>query len=141
MIIDLPITVIELEDDSYHLMMDLEFDSGLVGSLIIDTGASKTVFDIEFVEPFITNIEDVDDKDSSGINGMITQTKVGVVPEIHIGKLHINDYQCVLLDLSHINDIYKKYTTKHIAGLIGSDFLIKYNAIIDYGKKLITLKY
>lgn len=141
MIIDLPIEIIELEDDSYHLMMEAEFADGISGSLIIDTGASKTVFDMQFVEPFITDVEDVEEQNSSGINAMINQAKVGVIPEISFGKFKIEDYQCMLLDLSHINELYKKYTNKHIAGLVGSDFLVKYDAIIDYGRKVMTLDY
>lgn len=141
MIIDLPIEIIELEDDSYHLMIESRFSSGISGSLIIDTGASKTVFDMKFVESFIIDVEDVKDQNSSGINAMISQAKVGVIPEVNFGKLKIKEYQCMLLDLSHINELYKKYTSKQIAGLIGSDFLVKYDAIIDYGRKIISLNY
>ena len=141
MIIDLPIEIIELEDESYHLMIESEFSNGISGSLIIDTGASKTVFDMQFVEPFITDVEDVEEQNSSGINAMINQAKVGIIPKINFGKLKIEEYQCMLLDLSHINELYKKYTDKQIAGLIGSDFLVKYDAIIDYGRNIITLNY
>jgi hypothetical protein len=141
MLLDLPIEVIKLEDTSYHLMIKAEFTLGVQGNLIIDTGASKTVFDQQFVEPFITGLQDVDDKNSSGINAMITHAKAGVIPEIKFGTLEIKDYECLLLDLSHVNELYKKYTNKQIAGLMGSDFLVQYEAVIDYGQKKITLNY
>jgi len=141
MTLTLPIEIIKLEDASYHLMIVAEFPMGILGNLIIDTGASKTIFDQQFVEPFITDIEDVDNQNSSGINAMITQAKVGVIPKIKFSILEIKNYECLLLDLTHINDLYKKYSNKQIAGLIGSDFLVQYQAVIDYGQQKISLNY
>lgn len=141
MLIDLPIEIIKLEDASYHLMIEAEFVQNIPGNLIIDTGASKTVFDQQFVESFIIDLQDVDNENSSGINAMITQAKFGVIPKISFGTLEILDFQCLLLDLSHVNELYKKFTNKQIAGLMGSDFLVKYEAVIDYGQQKITLNY
>ncbi len=141
MLIDLPIEIIKLEDESYHVMIEAEFIKGIKGNLIIDTGASKTVFDQQFVQPFITDVEDVEEQNSSGINAMITQAELGTIPEIGFGELKIENYKSLLLDLSHINELYKKYTDKQIAGLLGSDFLLEYEAVIDYGQKRISLNY
>jgi S-adenosylhomocysteine hydrolase len=139
MIIDIPIKIIELEDESYHIMLNAVFNGNIQGNLIVDTGASKTVFDISFVEQFITDVEDIDEENSSGINAMIAQTKTGIIPALSINKFEIENYKAVLLDLSHINAIYGQYTNMHIAGLIGSDFLVKYDAVINYGAKIISL--
>ena len=141
MTISLPIYVVELESDSYHLMIDLEFSEGLKGSLIIDTGASKTVFDANFVESIVTNLEEVEDQDSSGINAMILQTKVGTIPMVKFGELEVVNQPWVLLDLFHVNKVYKKRIDKQIVGLLGSDFMVDYNAIIDYGQLTLTLDY
>lgn len=141
MLLDIPIELIKLEDASYHIMIEAEFNETIMGNLIIDTGASKTVFDELFVAPFIEEIEEIDDQNSSGINAMITQTRMGIIPKIKFGKLEINQYPCLLLDLSHVNELYKKYTNKQIAGLIGSDFLVKYEAVIDYSQKKLSLNY
>lgn len=141
MILTLPIEIIKLEDASYHVMLEAIFIQTISGNLIIDTGASKTVFDQKFVESFITDLQDVDDKNSSGINAMITKATFGIIPEIRFGALEIKNYQSLLLDLSHVNTLYKKITNKHVAGLIGSDFLVQYEAVIDYGQQKITLNY
>jgi len=141
MLIDLPIEIIKLEDASYHLIVEAVFNKKTYGNLIIDTGASKTVFDQTFVSSFIVDVEDIDDQNSSGINAMIAQTQLGIIPEIKFGKLEITNYSCLLLDLSHVNELYKKYTDKQIAGLIGSDFLVEYEAVIDYNQKKLSLNY
>ena len=141
MLIDLPIEIIKLEDASYHLIIEAVFNRKTHGNLIIDTGASKTVFDQTFVNSFIENVEDIDDQNSSGINAMISQTQLGVIPEIKFRELEITNYSCLLLDLSHVNELYKKYTDKQIAGLIGSDFLVEYEAVIDYNQKRLSLNY
>lgn len=135
----LPIELITLEDESYHLMVDVYINNQKTGHLIIDTGASKTVFDRRFISPFAKEVEDIEDNHSSGINAMITEAKTGKLPSLEFGELIIKDYQCLMLDLSHINELYKKYADKFIAGLLGSDFLLKYNAVIDYKKATLTL--
>ena len=139
MIIDIPLTIIELEDESYHVMLDASFSNNIKGNLIIDTGASKTVFDINFAEQFVKDVQDVEEDNSSGINAMISQTKTGIIPLLKIGKFEIEDYKTILLDLSHINNIYRQYANMSIAGLIGSDFLVEYDAVINYGAKIISL--
>jgi len=139
MLIDIPIELIELEDSSYHLMIQAVFNSNISGNLIIDTGASKTVFDFGFVHSFINDLEAIEDQHSSGINAMITEAHTGVIPVLSIQKLVLENYPCILLDLSHINQLYQQYSDKHIAGLIGSDFLVAHEAVIDYSQKKLTL--
>lgn len=135
----LPIRIIKLEDESYHLMVDVTINNETVGHLIVDTGASKTVFDKTFITPHLTEIEEIDDNHSSGINAMIDNAQIGQLELLSFGELILTNYQCLTLDLSHINALYKKYADKYIAGLLGSDFLLKYGAIIDYSKKTLSI--
>jgi hypothetical protein len=44
-----------------------------------------------------------------------------------------------LLDLSHINELYKRATDLEICGLIGGDFLTKHHALIDYKRKIMKI--
>ncbi|MFA6400595.1 MAG: retropepsin-like aspartic protease [Salinivirgaceae bacterium] len=138
--IKIPIELITLEDASYHIMVEAVFNKTIRGNLIIDTGASKSVLDFSFAESFAHSIEEVQDQNSSGINALIHQAHVGTIDKFQLGKLKIKDYQTVLLDLSHINQLYANYSDKTIAGLLGSDFLVEYNAVIDYGKKKLFLQ-
>lgn len=135
----IPIDLIELEDSSFHIMVQARFGK-IKGNLIIDTGASKTILDYTFGQAIADSITKNEDKNSSGINAMITESHVATVPKIKIGRLTIQNLTCVLLDLSHINALYQKYCNKEIAGLIGSDFLVAHQAIINYEKKYLKLQ-
>ena len=46
-----------------------------------------------------------------------------------------------MLDLSHVNQSYEQIGLKPIDGVLGSDVLLKYNAVIDYEKKILKLKF
>ena len=62
------------------------------------------------------------------------------IKTLGIGKLKIKNYKTILLDLSHVNNSYKQIKIKPIDGVLGSDILHKYKAVIDYGKKKMILK-
>jgi hypothetical protein len=134
----IPLQLIELEDSSFHIMIEARFNR-TKGNFIIDTGASKTVLDYTFGKKIASSVKKIKDQNSSGINAMITDSHLATIPLLTVGRLKIENYSCVLLDLSHVNALYQKYCDKSIAGLIGSDFLVQYQAIIDYGKRSMKL--
>jgi hypothetical protein len=43
------------------------------------------------------------------------------------------------MDMNHINELYQKVSDYKICGLLGSDFLLKYNAVIDYKRRVLKL--
>ena len=50
--ISIPIEIIELETQSYHLIVKCTLNGEQSGDMVIDTGASKTVFDRDFVHNY-----------------------------------------------------------------------------------------
>jgi len=122
----------------YHLFVKLKI-RGKSMQMIIDTGASKTVFDSNLLEKYIEPMASEQVIQSSGVNAEI-DIKLGRVRKLKIGSLKLKNYICGLTDLSHVNSFYKQITGRTIAGLLGSDFLLKYNAIIDYKKKKLILR-
>lgn len=138
----LPIEIIELEEESYHLFLEAQFSNAIKANLIIDTGASKTVFDKAFVHEFIIENQQRDEEiTSSGINNPINDIEFVVLSKITFGNLVIEKFPAATMDLTHINTLYKNFNKKYIAGLIGSDFLVSYNALISYKAKHIILEY
>lgn len=138
---ELPLTVIELESENYHILLDGKFEDESTHCWIIDTGASKTVLDSNLKQHYeIIDPENADDYQSAGINQGMLATSVGLLPELIFGDLHIKNLKVALIDLGHVNEIYSKYTTKKIAGLLGGDILMEYACQIDYSRKTIRFQ-
>jgi len=136
----IPIDIVTLGDnESYHL-----FISGFVNhsryELLIDTGASHTIFDTSVVPQMPEEKTEAREIESAGIHAGELKTSFGLIDEFCLGELKLINWVVVCIDLSHVNSLYKKYTDKRVAGLIGSDFLLKYKAIIDYKKRELVLR-
>lgn len=135
----LPLVLVELEDSNYHIMIDTSFADGFKGMWIIDTGASKTVLDSNlenYFTPYETPLTEIE---SMGIGSSSIETKSGCIDTLFIGQGIINNLMVALIDLSQINLLYQKYTSYTITGLLGSDFLLEHNALIDFKKRLVQL--
>jgi predicted aspartyl protease len=136
-----PINILELDNKSFHLLIEAEINE-LAVNLIIDTGASKTVFDksLNGIAVRASDPQDLEEIHSMGIMTGNIESQSAVVKLFKLGKLKLRDFPVVLIDLESINKIYLKVTGKQIHGLLGSDFLLEMNAVIDYGKACLILK-
>jgi len=136
----IPIVIVALgDDDSYHLFINGEID-GKNCDLLIDTGASHTIFDANIISEISVNVNDVRKIESAGIQAGELNSSFGRIKEFKLGELRRKNWTVVLIDLTHVNNLYMKFTDKRVAGLIGSDFLLKHNAIIDYKRKELVLR-
>ncbi len=134
----LPVRIIELEDSNYHIVVTSEFDNGTTGYWVIDTGASKTVFDENLEEYYALAGKD-EDLFSAGIGEQPFKSSLAILKQVKFGKLAIENLKVALLNMNHINTIYENATDMKICGLLGSDFLMKYKAEISFDKKLLVL--
>jgi hypothetical protein len=53
--------------------------------------------------------------------------------------MKVEKMKVALLDMNHINELYEKVSDIKIGGLLGSDFLLKNKAVVDYKKKRLVL--
>lgn len=138
----IPIEIIEMEAENFHLVVESVFFNGSTGKWIIDTGASKTVLD-KTLNLHYNESEAVNDNEilSAGIGEKLIETSEGIIPDLDFNGMVLENLKVALIDLSHINNLYKKYSEITICGLIGSDFLHKYKAIIDYSEKKLILNF
>jgi predicted aspartyl protease len=137
----IPLKILDIGGEGFHLMMKILIN-GKVANVIVDTGASKTVFDKTAIEKFVNHksFEEHDQLSSGlGTNTMISQTTT--IKKIKIGLAEIENYKTVLLDLSHVNNSYSQIGLKQVDGVLGSDILLEYKAVIDYDKKVLKLKF
>ncbi|HEX7584940.1 MAG TPA: aspartyl protease family protein [Prolixibacteraceae bacterium] len=138
---EIPLQIIELEQENYHIVIEGNFDDEIPSCWIIDTGASKTVLDINLHSYYETiESDDMEDYQSAGINQGMMETSVGKMSNLHFGNLEISGRKVALIDLNHVNDIYGKYTSHRIAGLLGGDILMEHKCLIDYALKIIQFQ-
>lgn len=138
---ELPLQIIELEHENYHILIEGKFNDNTSASWIIDTGASKTVLDLN-LDSFYEKLEPENDEDyqSAGINQGMMETSVGKMESLWFGDLEIEAHKVALIDLNHVNEIYSKYTSRRITGLLGGDILMRYKCVIDYDRKTIQFQ-
>lgn len=131
--IEIPILLIELEKENFHILIEGYFKDEMPNYWIIDTGASKSVLDIHLKAFYeIVESDNEDDYQSAGINQGMLETSVGKMAYLRFGELEITDHKLALINLDHVNEIYGKYTHYRISGLLGGDILMQYHCLIDY---------
>jgi hypothetical protein len=138
--INIPLHTIDLQDDGYHLLVEVKIGRKRY-KLVLDTGASKTVFDQTMLAQAHTNVNvQSTDRLSAGLGTLTMQSFTAVLPELKIGRLKLSDFVVAVLDLSTINQAYAQLNHPQVLGVLGGDILMRYNAVIDYGKQKMSLK-
>ncbi len=135
--ISVPLTLINLQDDGFHLLVEIVvFGQKILA--VVDTGASRTVFDKTFVQ---THIKDLDHTEEIHATTLFTtaSTLQATIPKVKIGSLTLKEYETVALDLDAVNQAYEGLGHGPIAAILGGDLLLKYNAVINYKKMKLYL--
>jgi hypothetical protein len=129
--------IIELEANTYHPLIRAEF-SGLEDHWwVIDTGASKSVFDGSLTTCYRADEDDA--VMATGLGKEVVETNSGTIMDFTLDGRHFGTLKVALVDFQHINDEYAKFSDKKIVGLIGCDFLFAQKAILNFEQKMITL--
>mgnify|MGYP003291294904 FL=1 len=137
--IEIPINIINIEGDGFHLIAE-----GMINNkparFVVDTGASRTVFDKDRILNYIDNPEfNKKEGISAGIGGTDISSFIFNIEELSFGDLKINDYQAVAMDLSNVNNSYAMLKLPPVDGVLGGDLMKKYQAVINYKLKKMRL--
>lgn len=136
----IPLKFLDIEGDGTHLLIKIKIN-GKVAKMLVDTGASRTVFDINRISRFTTEKEfDKNEMLSTGLGTNTMQSHNTVLKKIEIGKVKIKNFEAILLDLNHVNESYEKIGLGSIDGVLGGEILVNHKAIINYDKKILKLK-
>ena len=136
---EVPLQVLDIEGEGFHVMVK-GLIHGKEASFLIDTGASRSVFDPKKVSNFIENPE-FEKKEglTAGVGSSDLESATFIIKSLCIGGLEINDYEAVALDLENIHEMYAKLGLPHIDGILGGDLLMRHKAIINYKAKKMRL--
>ncbi len=133
------IEIMSIQDYGIHCFIPVKVN-GIDARLLIDTGASKTVFSKEFTRK---NLNDLHTKKSeqltTGLGSNTIESEEAVIPLLKIGKLRIKNYYAHILDLTHVNDTYKQIDLPPIDGVMGCDLLLEHKAILNFKKRILAL--
>lgn len=134
----LPIQLLPIEQDGFHILI-IGRINGKKANFLVDTGASRTVFDEHGVMPYLeeANFED-NEKLSTGLGTSEMPSRVTVIDKISFGRLKIRDYPSVVINLSNVHSSYEALGLPRIVGVLGGDLLHQHRCRIDYGRLRIT---
>jgi len=113
---------------------------GKEANFLIDTGASRSVFDPKTITNFIDDVQ-FEKKEglTAGVGSSDLESATFKIDVITVGDLEIHDYEAVALDLENIHEMYSKLNLPRIDGIIGGDLLKRFKAVINYRNKKLRL--
>ena len=137
--IEVPMQLLDIEGDGFHIMVKGTIH-GKEARFLIDTGASRSVFDPKTISSFIDNLQfEKKEGMTAGVGSSDLESSTFIIDHLSIGELEITDYEGVALDLENIHEMYAKLHLPHIDGIIGGDLLHEYKAVINYRSKKLRL--
>ncbi|MCQ2305802.1 MAG: retropepsin-like domain-containing protein [Bacteroidales bacterium] len=137
--IEIPIRILDIEGDGFHIMIQGRIN-GKEANFLIDTGASHSVFDPKNIANFIDNPQfEKKEGITAGVGGNELESATFDIEALDLGDLEIRHYNAVALDLENIYESYEKVHLPKIDGIIGGDLLVKHKAVINFRQKKIRL--
>lgn len=137
--VTIPIEVLSIQGDGFHLFVPIKIGRKKF-RMLVDTGASRTVFDIGRIAAKLPEIEmEQAEKLSTGLGVAGVAGKVAELGTINFSGIKRKNYTTMLLDLSHVNTSYAELGFEAIDGVLGSDLLHAFGAVIHYKKSTLTL--
>jgi predicted aspartyl protease len=135
----LKLSIESMAESGIHVFLTVKVN-GKRCRFLLDTGASKTVVSKEWFEKNVgkNKIKTIK-QETSGLHSAVAESYFGTVDSLQMGSLILKKYKAAAVDLGHVNSMYAKFKVKKIHGILGSDLLKQFNAVIDYHSQTLTL--
>ena len=136
----IPLRLLQLQEQGTHILVEVTlFNTAHL--MVLDTGASKTVFDKNQLETIHSDQFQLESTDtlSSGLGTNTMQSFLIHIPHLSMQDWTIKNYKAAVLDLSSINYAYEQMNLQPVIGVLGGDILARYGAVIYYKKKTLKL--
>ena len=130
--IEVPFRLLSIEEEGFHVMIKGKIN-GMEANLLIDTGASRTIFDLAAVDRFINQAQ-LKKKEgiAAGVGSENLDSFLFTIEALELGEVTLHNYEAVAIDLSSIHDNYETLKLPRIDGVIGGDLLVHLKATINY---------
>ena len=135
----LPIQFVEM-DDGLQLMVEAMVN-GKAALMMVDTGASRTLFDPAALTDYIE--EPKYEKmfaTAASIGGTDIEQNTVVVDSFSLGDAVLKGWEFVAIDLWRIRDFNRSMGLPDFVGIIGGDVLRHLKATISYGRRTLTVR-
>lgn len=128
----IPIRLLDIEGEGFHVMIKGKIN-GMEANFLVDTGASRSVFDPNVIGRYINN-PSFEKKAgiTAGVGGNDLESSTFTIDSLAFGDIEIYNYEAVALDLENIHETYQKLGLPAIDGIIGGDLLYRFKATINY---------
>lgn len=128
----IPIRLLDIEGEGFHVMVKGKIN-GMEANFLIDTGASRSVFDPNVISRFIDKPEFTKKPGlTAGVGSSDLESSTFIIGTLSFGDIEIHNYEAVALDLENIHESYQKLGLPPIDGIIGGDLLYKLKATLNY---------
>lgn len=107
--------------------------------LIVDTGASHTVLDVERARRFDLATEDRGRR-ATGIGLENQRVASGRLENVAIGSVRFETLPVTVIDLTQVNQVLRSFGNPPVDGIVGADLLMSQKAVIDYGSLSLYFK-
>lgn len=137
----IPIEILPIDESGFHLCVLVNINRKKY-RLVLDTGASRTVFDQDEIKKIVKEgTTEIEGKLSAGLGTDQMQTHSVILKQFKIGKIVLPNFEALALDLAVLNSSYEQMGHGKVIGVLGSDILYNHEALIDFAKKKLTLRY
>ncbi len=131
------IRILNIDGGGKHIILQARINGNKV-NLIIDTGASNSIFDKD--SEIFSNLNFsklISDSKSSGFNSEIDNLFTGSIEKFSISYFKFSNYKAIFTSMQHINLLYNQLGLPAISGILGCNFLVETNAILDFETKIL----
>ena len=130
---------IKLEENRFgHFVAHGELNDHKI-SVLIDSGASATVIDSAFVAELklSTHSSAISAVGLGGSQGLL---QIVDLDQFSLGTQRLDANGVKVMNLDHINRIYRSHSLPTLSAIIGADYLKAHSAILDYNNGQLWLK-